>query len=86
MRKKLTYTSTLPEDLLIMVNDYSAKYKVSKNAILEKALRNYLFELKKNEFKEGFKKAQGDNDQLTLADSGMDDYWEIINRFEQPKP
>ena len=48
MQKKQTYTSTLPEDLLAMVNDYSVKYKVSKNSILEKALRSYLFALKKD--------------------------------------
>lgn len=82
MRKKLTYTSTLPEDLLAMVNDYSLKYKVSKNAIVEKALRIYLFDQKKKEFAEGFKNAAGNQEQSDLSEIGMEDYWTIINRVE----
>lgn len=82
MQKKLTYTSTLPEDLLAMVNDYSLKYKVSKNSIVEKALRVYLFDLKKKEFAEGFKNAVGNQEQADLAESGMEDYWTIVNRLE----
>ena len=82
MQKKVTYTSTLPEDLVGMVNDFSEKYKVSKNSIIEKSVRIYLFEMKKKEFKEGFKKARRDKDINVLADSGMEDYWEIIQRFE----
>ena len=83
MQKKVTYTSTLPEDLVGMVNDFSEKYKVSKNSIIEKSVRIYLFEMKKKEFKEGFKKARRDKDINVLADSGMEDYWEIIQRFEK---
>ena len=41
MKKKITYTSTLPEDVLDSVNDYSEKNNISKNKVVEKALRQF---------------------------------------------
>jgi ribosomal protein L10 len=83
MSKKVTYTSTLPEDLMLTVNDYSAKYKVSKNKVVEKALRQFFFELKRKEFSEGFKRAAKDPEVVELAEMGMDDYFEMLERYDK---
>ncbi len=83
MSKKVTYTSTLPEDLMITVDDYAAKYKVSKNRVVEKALRQFFFEEKRKEFSEGFRRAAKDPEVVELAEMGMDDYFAIIEKFER---
>ncbi|MCX6267905.1 MAG: hypothetical protein NTW16_11190 [Bacteroidetes bacterium] len=83
MKKKVTYTSTLPEDVLDLVNDYSEKTSISKNQVMEKALRQFFFSLKKSDFQEGFRRAAGDPEMNTMADSGMDDYRDIIQQNER---
>ena len=82
MKKQITYTSTLPDDLISQVNEYAAKYKVSKNKIIEKALRKFLFEAKRKEFQEGFKRLANDPEIEELAEMGMADYAELIRKYE----
>ncbi len=83
MKKKITYTSTLPEDVLDSVNDYSEKNNISKNKVVEKALRQFFFGLKKSDFREGFKRAALDPGMNSLAEAGMEDYLDIINKNEK---
>jgi len=82
MKKQITYTSTLPDDLILQVNEYAEKYKVSKNKIFEKALRKFFFEVKRKEFQEGFKRVANDPEILELAEMGMGDYLELIQKYE----
>ena len=83
MSKKVTYTSTLPEDLILSVNEFAAKYKLSKNKVVEKALREFFFEQKRKEFSEGFKRAAKDPEIVELAEMGIEDFFEIIERYER---
>jgi hypothetical protein len=83
MNKKVTYTSTLPEDILNSVNEYAEKYHISKNKIVEMALRHYFFNTKKNDFRNGFKNASCDPDMKEMTDAGMADYFDIIRQFER---
>jgi predicted transcriptional regulator len=83
MKRKVTYTSTLPEDILDSVNEYAEKYNISKNKVVENALRQYFFNLKKDEFREGFRKAAGDTEMKSLAEEGLKDYSDIIQRNER---
>ena len=83
MNRKVTYTSTLPEDILNSVSEYAEKYKISKNLVVETALRQYFYNTKKNDFRSGFKKAAGDHDMTELSETGMADYLEIIQEFER---
>ena len=82
MKKQITYTSTLPDDLITQVSEYAEKYKVSKNKIIEKALRKFLFEAKKKEFREGFKRLANDPEVEELVEMGMGDYLELIQKYE----
>ena len=83
MKKKVTYTSTLPEDVLESVNDYSEKNSISKNKVVETALRHFFFSLKKSDFREGFKRAAGDLEMKTMADAGIEDYCDLVNQNEK---
>jgi hypothetical protein len=85
MKKKVTYTSTLPEDVIELVNDYSEKESISKNQVVEKALRQFFFSQKKSDFREGFRQAAGDPDLNFMAEEGMNDYLEIVKRNEMER-
>lgn len=83
MKKAKVYTNTLPEEVLEMVNDYSIKYHVPKNKVVETALRRFFFEKKREEFREGFKKMANDPEIIEMAEEGIGDYLEILERYEK---
>jgi hypothetical protein len=85
MTKKVTYTSTLPEDVMETVNDYSEKNNISKNKVVENALRQFFFGIKQNDFREGFKRAANDIEMRLIAEEGMDDYSEILQQNEKKR-
>ena len=70
----ITFTSTLPEELLAKLDQAAKKLSVPKNRLIEKALRIYLDQLTRAEYIKSFKKASGDDDLLDMAEEGMEDY------------
>jgi predicted transcriptional regulator len=85
MANKITYTSTLPEEVAAAVKDYAERYRVSKNAVVEQALRQFFLQEKKREFREGFSKFAGEAEKLELAEQGLQDFTEVVDRFENRK-
>jgi len=79
MIKQYTYTSSLPIELKEELEIYAAKYKVSKNKIIEKALKKFLTEERKKAYVESFKKANKDPEMIAMADWGLEDY---LKRFK----
>lgn len=79
MKSAATYTSTIPRDLLLMLNKYSELFEIPKNKVIEKALRYYFDELKKAEYVKSFKKANEDGEMLTMAEEGLEDYLKILD-------
>ena len=69
-----TFTSTLPDEVLIRLNDMSQKLSMPKNKIMERALRIYLDQLTRAEYIKSYKQAENDDDILNLAEEGMEDY------------
>ena len=69
-----TFTSTLPEEVLIRLNDMAQKLSMPKNKIMERALRVYLDQLTRAEYIKSYKQAENDDDILNLAEEGMEDY------------
>ena len=82
MKKQITYTSTLPGDLITQVNEYAEKYKVSKNKIIEEALKHFFFEQKRKEYEESFARIANDPEVEELAEMGMGDYLDMIRKYE----
>jgi ribosomal protein L10 len=62
------------------LQEYSHKYKMPKNRIIEKALYNYFEELKREEYVRSFKRAKNDPEMLELAEQGLGDFLEMIDR------
>ena len=76
----ITFTSTLPEDLLNKLNESARRLSVPKNKLIEKALRIYLDQLLKAEYIKSFRQASDDEDLLDMAEEGMEDYLNQLNQ------
>jgi len=74
-----TFTSTLPDNLLEQLNDYSKKLKMPKNKLIQKALILYLDQLERAEYIRSFRKYKNDEDILSIAEEGMADYYKQLN-------
>lgn len=77
--KPVNFTSSLPADILQMMESYANKFKVPKNRIMEQALRAYFERMKQAEYIRSFKKAASDTDMRTLAEEGLEDYLKILD-------
>ena len=69
----------LKEDLEV----YATRHKVSKNKVIEKALKNFLMEERKKIYAETFKKANNDPEMIAMADWGLDDYLKQLKQLEK---
>jgi len=74
-----TFTSTLPDDLLKLLNEQAAKLSIPKNKLIEKALRIYLDQLNRAEYLRSYKKMAADTDLLSIAEEGMEEYLQQID-------
>ena len=77
--KPVNFTSSLPSDLLQMLEKYAQKFKIPKNRIMEQALRAYFDRLKQAEYIHSFKKAAGDPGMQTMAEEGLEEYLKILD-------
>ncbi len=69
-----TFTSNLPDDLLNLLSEKAKALSLPKNKLMERALRLYLKHLDKAEYIQSYKQAATDQDVLSLAEEGMEDY------------
>jgi ABC-type branched-subunit amino acid transport system substrate-binding protein len=81
--KNITYTSTLPSVVMEEVAEYAKKKNVSKNKVIEIALKKLFEEEMKKELEETFKLADKDKELLQLAESGLGDYLEQLKELEK---
>ncbi|MEP6927448.1 MAG: hypothetical protein ABI834_07420 [Ginsengibacter sp.] len=81
-RKKITYTSTLPSVVMEEVAEYAKKKKISKNKVIEMAVKKLMEEEISNELIESFRKIADDQDMIEMAEWGMEDYAEQLKRFD----
>lgn len=75
-----TFTSTLPDDLLKLLNEQASKLSIPKNKLIEKALRIYLDQLNRAEYIRSYKELAADTDLLSIAEEGMEDYLKQIEK------
>jgi predicted transcriptional regulator len=76
----VTFTSTLPEELLGKLREMAKRLSVPKNKLIEKALEIYLDQLTRAEYIKSYKQAGIDEDIMTMAEEGMEDYLEQLNK------
>lgn len=69
-----TFTSSLPESLLKMLEEKAKQLSVPKNKLIERALSLYLDQLNRAEYAKSYSQMAKDADLLALAEEGMMDY------------
>jgi predicted transcriptional regulator len=69
-----TFTSTLPDELLLKLNEMAGKLAIPKNKIIEKALQIYLDQIIRAEYIKSYSQVQHDSNLLEMAEEGMEDY------------
>jgi metal-responsive CopG/Arc/MetJ family transcriptional regulator len=80
MEKQITFTSTLPEKVLRELNHHAELLKTKKNKIIEQALRKYFEEQRKGEFIQSFRRANNDEEMISLAEEGIADYLKLLDQ------
>jgi len=73
-----TFTSTLPDDLLISLSSMAKKLEMPKNKIIERALGLYLDQLNRAEYVKSYKNNVNDKSIIDIAEEGMEDYLKQI--------
>ena len=83
MSKQYVYTSSLPKELKDELEEYD---KISKNKVIEKALKKYLEEDRKKLYADSFKKANNDSEMISMADWGLEDYLQQLKKLSEGTP
>lgn len=81
MKNTITYTSSLPKDLLEQLNEMAKELNVPKNKIIERSLRLYLRKLKKAEYIRSFQRAAEDDEVISMAEEGMEEYLNMVDEL-----
>ena len=82
-KKNITYTSTLPSLVMEEVVEYARKKKVSKNKVIEIALKKLFEDELKRDLQETFKVASQDKELLEMAEEGLGEYLEQLKELEK---
>ena len=81
--KFITFTNNLSADIMQWMEKYSASQKVTRRAVLEKALTEFRTSVRRKEYADSFKRARLDTDIKDMAEYGLDDYLKQISRLEK---
>ena len=77
--KPVQYTSTLPTEIMQQLDGYAGKFNLPKNRIIEDALRAWFDRLKRAEYSRSFRKAALNEEVVSMAEEGMEDYLKILD-------
>jgi hypothetical protein len=69
--------------LMESITTYAKKKNVSKNKVIEAAVKKYLQEIEKIEFIKSLKAISDDPDIIEMSEWGMKDYAGQIKKYEQ---
>jgi len=75
-----TFTSSLPDDVIKLLTEKAKALSLPKNRLIENALRLYLEHLDRAEYIRSYKMADKDEDLVSIAEEGMQDY---LRQLEQ---
>ena len=78
-----TFTSSLPDSLLQLLDEKSRELAIPKNKIIEKALSIYLEQLNRAAYIKSYKQMSEDANTLLMAEEGMADYMNQITESEE---
>jgi hypothetical protein len=78
-----TFTSSLPQSLLQLLEKKAKELNMPKNKLIEKALTIYLDQLNKSAYAQSFQRMSNDKDLLAIAEEGMEDYLSQLEKEDE---
>jgi hypothetical protein len=81
--KSITFTNNLSSELMDWMETYSTSQKITRRAILEKALNDFRKSIRQKEYVESFKRASLNPEIKSMAREGLGDYLEQLTRLEK---
>jgi hypothetical protein len=78
-----TFTSSLPDSLLTMLEEKARQLAVPKNKLIERALRIYLDQLNRAAYLKSYKKMAADADLFQIVEEGMAEYFKQLGEEEK---
>lgn len=81
MSSTIVFTSTLSANLMDWVREYSKENSITKRKVLEDALFKLKQESKQKKMEKSFKKAALDIEIYEMAEEGLEDYNENLNKL-----
>ncbi len=75
-----TFTSTLPDNILQELSEKAKKLSLPMNKVIERALSIYLDQLNKAEYINSYKRAANDDNIISIAEEGMEEYLQQLNK------
>lgn len=69
-----TFTSSLPDNLLRLLEEKAKELALPKNKLIEKALELYLEHLNRAAYIKSYKQMAKDKDLLIIVEEGLTDY------------
>ena len=82
-KKYVTYTSTLPNIVMEDVAEYAKKKNVSKNKVIEIALKKLFEEEIRKDLENTFKLAAEDQELTDMAEWGLGDYSQQLKNLDK---
>lgn len=73
-----TFTSSLPDEVLSLLEEKAKELSLPKNKLIEQALRLYLDHLNRAAYIRSYKEMAEDADLLIIAEEGMADYFKQL--------
>jgi len=77
-----TFTSSLPDNLLRLLDEKAKELSLPKNKLIERALSLYLDHLNRAAYVKSYKQMAADIDLLAIVEEGMTDYFGQIEAIE----
>lgn len=81
--KSITFTNNLSAELMEWMEAYSVRQKVTRRAVLEKALNDLRKSERQHEYAKSFRRASLDSDLKNMAEDGMGDYFDQLVSLEK---
>lgn len=81
----ITFTSTLPDEIIAKLNKLAETLKVPKNKIIERALTRYIEEIERQMFIRSYQQLADDPDLLNLAEESLEDYEAELKKWDETR-
>jgi hypothetical protein len=78
-----TFTSSLPDGLLQLLEEKAKELSLPKNKLIERALSLYLDHLNRAAYIKSYKQMAADTDLLAIVEEGMTDYFHQLDNIDK---